>query len=399
MGLFLSGLVGSILLFLSLWIVIPAWNFRLLPLAVGAPEISPLLLLLSLGLLTLQLGSALWHKRSSPYWLIAMLLLTLVLSSQPLLQQSKAVASAEKSMIKAFPDSQILETGPAYSWLTFFSGLVGAQRLSSPNVRHQSKIPFATPEATPLFLDVYQPPEPGRYPAVVMIYGGGWSAGSSAENEAFGRFLATRGYVAIAIDYRHTPDYRFPTQLEDVKTALAFVQSHADTYEIMSDHVSLLGWSAGAQLAMLAGFQSEQPVQSVINFYGPVDLARGYAEPPEPDPLDVRQVLLAFLGGSPKEKPTAYEAASPITFARSAQPDTLPPVLLIYGGKDNIVESRFGRYLHEQLLATGNTAVWVHIPWAQHAFDKVFSGISNQMALHFVEQFLSQTLPTGPAAQ
>ncbi|MEO1621908.1 MAG: alpha/beta hydrolase, partial [Cyanobacteria bacterium J06632_3] len=233
----------------------------------------------------------------------------------------------------------------------------------------------------------------GRYPAVVMIYGGGWRTGSSAENEAMGRFLAARGYVVVAIDYRHTPDYRFPAQLEDVKTALSFIRAQAEAYEILSDRMTLLGWSAGAHLAMLAGFQDETDgIKSIVNFYGPVDLARGYAEPPRPDPLDVRQVLRAFLGDSPTALPELYAEASPITFVTSAKPQTLPPVLLVYGGRDHIVEARFGRSLYEELLRSQNTAVWVKIPWAEHAFDKIFNGVSNQLALHFVERFLAQTL-------
>ena len=49
---------------------------------------------------------------------------------------------------------------------------------------------------------------------------------------------------------------------------------------------------------------------------------------------------------------------------------------------------------YDALERSGNRAVWIEIPWAEHAFDKVFSGLSNQMALPFIEQFLAQTLKT-----
>ncbi|MEO1792485.1 MAG: alpha/beta hydrolase, partial [Cyanobacteria bacterium J06629_19] len=147
-----------------------------------------------------------------------------------------------------------------------------------------------------------------------------------------------------------------------------------------------------AHLAMLTGFQGAAGVKSIVDFYGPVDLAAGYADPPVPDPLDVRQVLRAFLGGSPSELLEAYVAASPITYVKAAEASSLPPTLLVYGGRDSIVEQKYGRFLYEQLLASGNTAVWVPIPWAEHAFDAVFNGVSNQMALHFVERFLAQTV-------
>ncbi|MGB3789548.1 MAG: alpha/beta hydrolase [Phormidesmis sp.] len=391
----------GVLLFLSLWIVLPAPNFFLLQLAVGAPEISPLLG----GLSAIALFLTLWLIPSPPRTVVAILLMAIALNALPLLQQPQAVARAERSMNQAFADPIVdssngqLAPIPAFSLFNFFGGIPKTE------VRHQAKIPFATPAGESLFLDLYQPPSAGQYPAVMMIYGGGWRTGNSSENEALGRFLAGRGYVVIAADYRHTPKYQFPAQLEDVEAALAFVCDRADEYEIDRRHIALLGWSAGAQLAMLMGFQASAPsagqpalpppiapVQAVISFYGPVDLDNGYRNPPRPDPLDVRQVLQAYLGGSPDQQPTAYAAASPITYVKAADPNTLPPVLLIYGGRDHIVEAKYGKYLYEQLLRSRNTAVWVKIPWAEHAFDKIFNGVSNQMALHFLERFLAETL-------
>ena len=407
----LSWVAIGVLLFLSLWIVLPAPNFALLPLAVGAPAISPLLG--GLGILALTL--TLWLTATPPRSVVAILLMVIALNSLPLLQQPQAVAAAEHSMTQAFPNSHqkdsfknnlskdALTTNqlpaiPAFSFFNFFGGIHQVQ------VRHQAKIPFASPADEPLFLDVYQPPSPGRYPAVMMVYGGGWRTGSSSENEALGRFLAGRGYVAIAADYRHTPQHQFPAQLEDIAAALAFIRDHADEYEVIPDRIALLGWSAGAQLAMLTGLQAPQtllkklpgvdqaPVQAIVSYYGPVDLANGYRNPPQPDPLNVRQVLEAYLGGTPDEQPTAYAEASPITYVKSAAPDTLPPVLLIHGGRDHIVEAKYGKYLYEQILRSRNTAVWVKIPWAEHAFDKIFNGVGNQMALHFLERFLAVTL-------
>ncbi|MEL6900479.1 MAG: alpha/beta hydrolase [Cyanobacteria bacterium J06606_4] len=395
MGSLLGWLAAGLLFFLSLWIVLPAPNFFWLQLAVGAPEVSPLLLLLSA--IALLIFFALYYLGLYPSpnrYLLLVLLAAFVLSSLPMLQQPWAVRQARQSLTAAFETPISPSTRSVFSWRTFFVG--GPRRA----VRHREKVRFASPEGVQLFLDLYQPGETvateagsgDRYPAVVMIYGGGWRSGNSSENAAFGRFLAGRGYVAIAIDYRHTPTYRFPAQLEDVNTALAFIRSHADEYEIDRDRISLMGWSAGAHLAMLAGFQADEPIRSIVNYYGPVDLARGYAEPPVPDPLEVRQVLLALLGGPPSELPEAYAAASPITYVKAAQARSLPAVLLIYGGRDHIVQPRFGEALYRQLLKSDNTAVWVKIPWAEHAFDALFNGVSNQLALHFVEPFLAETL-------
>ncbi len=389
MGKAIIWLFSGAIFFLSLWIVLPAPNLFFLRLAVGAPEISPLLGIVALCLLLLTLWLYRRKRRKSWTFSIPLILLTssLIFSSLPLLQLPSAAMQANQSMAIAFNNTD-RPASPAFSWSRFFGGT------PTSAVRYQPHIPFATPDGQPLFLDLYQPSSPGQHPAVVALYGGSWARGSPAESAQMGRYLASRGYVVVAIDYRHTPAYRFPAQLEDVKAALTFVSDRAAEYEIDRDRVGLLGWSAGAHLAMLAGFQAAKPlaIQSIVDYYGPVDLTVGYAEPPKPDPIDVRQVLLAFMGGPPSELPAAYAEASPITYVKQAKPNLLPSVLLIYGGRDHLVESRFGRALYDALVESGNTAVWVKIPWAEHAFDKIFNGVSNQMALHFIDQFLAQTL-------
>ena len=56
-----------------------------------------------------------------------------------------------------------------------------------------------------------------------------------------------------------------------------------------------------------------------------------------------------------------YGAASP-SHAVTAH---LPPSLLIYGGKDHIIEAKFGQAMAERLRAAGNPVGLIHIPWAE----------------------------------
>ncbi|MBC7972224.1 MAG: alpha/beta hydrolase, partial [Verrucomicrobia bacterium] len=244
-----------------------------------------------------------------------------------------------------------------------------------------------------LTLTAYQPPQVdkqvGLYPTIVVIYGGAWQHGSPNDDAPFSRYMAARGYTVVAIDYRHAPQYRFPAQLEDVKTALAYIQQHAVDLEVDLDRVALMGRSAGAHLAMLAAYQpSSIPIRAVVNYYGPVDLTKGYYDLPHPDPINSRAVLKALLGGTPEQFPELYKQASPYNYVQQA----LPPSLLIYGGRDHLVQSKFGRSLYDRLQAAGNRAVWIEIPWAEHAFDKVFNGVSNQLALYYTERFLAWAL-------
>ncbi|MEP7344323.1 MAG: alpha/beta hydrolase, partial [Gemmatimonadaceae bacterium] len=200
------------------------------------------------------------------------------------------------------------------------------------------------------------------------------------------------GYVVFAIDYRHAPRSRWPAQLEDVRTALTWIRDHAGSYDADTARVAVIGRSAGAHLAMLAGYETGPlPIRAVISYYGPVDLVDAYLHPPRPDPLRIREVQDTLFGGTLDQMRERYRGASPIDFATRP----LPATLLVYAGRDHIVERRYGARMYESLMKAGTKAVYLEIPWADHAFDEVFNGPSNQLALYHTERFLAWTLDSG----
>lgn len=377
-------------LFLSLWIVVPAPTFTLLPLGVGAPEISPgLMVLHAIALLLTCLYRS--HKTAFRIMIVGGLL-GFVLSSLPLIQLPRAIQQANAAMQTNLGKDYLAKLSPtpqAQFRPHPFNLLDCIRQIPLGKIRQDLGIPFAQPDGQTLKLNLYRPPQPGTYPAVVVIYGGAWRTGSPDSNTQFSQYLAARGYVVWAISYRHAPHYQFPAQIEDVRSALTFIKDHASDYDTDPNRVALLGRSAGGHLATLAAYgKSDLPISAVVSYYGPVDLAKGYYDPPFPDPIDVKSVLKAFIGGDPKQFPEKYKQASPI---RTVKPN-LPPSLLVYGAQDHLVKVEFGRAMLKKLQAEGNTAVMVEIPWAEHAFDAIFSGISNQFALYYTERFLAWAL-------
>jgi acetyl esterase/lipase len=382
--------LNSASLFLTSWIILPAPNMFLLTLAVGAPEVSPWLLLLNLLCFFLSLFYIRRRKiqrLTCIFSLIGLLICGSVLVNIPLteMQMSKAMKQGlgtdylEKIPAKV---SVKMQTHP-FNLVNFFGGIALGK------TRHLKDILFAYPAGVPLKMEVYQPSEVGKYPAVVVIYGGAWQYGNPHANSEFNQYIAHQGYTVFAIDYRHAPKYKFPAQLDDVRTALDFIRKHAVEYEADPQRMVLLGRSAGAHLAMLAAYQADAPpIRGVVSYYGPVNLPEGYKTPPNPDPINTHAILKAFLGGSLEELPNQYQIASPINYLTHP----VPPTLLVYGSRDHLVEARFGRQMYERLHNFGNTAVFLEIPWAEHAFDAVFNGVSNQLVLYQTERFLAWAL-------
>ncbi|MGK7934268.1 MAG: alpha/beta hydrolase fold domain-containing protein, partial [Xenococcaceae cyanobacterium] len=319
-------------------------------------------------------------------------LLGIVLSLLPLIQLPAANAKFAAEMetvlgtdyLQNIPETLQTQMRPQPLILTdVFRGI------SQPEVRIQRGIIFASPDGVDLTLNTYQPLAKGKYPALIVIYGGAWRNGTPSSYEKFSCYMAAQGYSVIAIDYRHAPKYKFPAQLEDVQTALQYIQDNASALEVDPDKMAIMGRSAGGHLATLAAYQQDAiPFRAVISYYGSVNLIEGYYDPPSPNPIDTKAVLHDFLGGTPTEFPELYHKASPINYPRP----NLPPSLLVYGGRDHIVQKKFGKQLYSKLQATNNSVIWLEIPWAEHAFDAIFPGISNQLALYYTERFLAWSI-------
>lgn len=114
-----------------------------------------------------------------------------------------------------------------------------------------------------LLLDVYKTDDTSSSkPAVVMVHGGSFTEGSKEKEEivAFARYLARRGYVVFAINYRLTtdnpaaPSYWSAFNLTstvhaaivDTKAAVRFVRANAGRFGVDPDRIGLVGESAGA---------------------------------------------------------------------------------------------------------------------------------------------------------
>lgn len=378
-------------LFLSIWIVIPAPTFFLLTFGVGAPELSPWLIVLNAIALFLIFTI---QKSWISYLIIFCSVVALVLSCLPLLQLPAAnqrfAAKIEQVLGVDYldripPELQKQMRSQPFAIADIFKGI------PVPQVRSDRDITFASPDGEDLKLNLYRPMASGKNPTLVVIYGGAWRSGSPHNYEGFSSYIAAQGYTVINIDYRHAPKYKFPVQLNDVNTALKYIQDHAEDLEVDCSRISIMGRSAGGHLATLAAYQEDAiSFRSVVSYYSPVNLTEGYYDPPIPNPIDTKVVLKNFLGGTPEVFPELYLQASPINYPRP----NLPPTLLIYGQRDHLVQPKFGRQLYDKLLATDNQAILLDIPWAEHAFDIVFFGVSNQLGLYYTERFLAFTLKT-----
>ena len=63
------------------------------------------------------------------------------------------------------------------------------------------------------------------------------------------RVLRAEGYTTIAVNYTLGPEGAYPTAVNQLNQALAYIDEHADELNVDASQIVLAGDSAGAQLA------------------------------------------------------------------------------------------------------------------------------------------------------
>ena len=349
---------------------LPAPTLPLLAFAVAVPEVASRALVIAIVLLVVVALALRGRMRLVGTTCAA---IACILALVPLVQypQASARAQAEIAPFEGGQSAAITVTA------------------RDTDIRVERDLPVRTRDGAKLALDIYHSKIAGPRPTVITIYGGAWLFGKRADNATIDRALAARGYTAISVDYRHAPKFRYPTEPNDVEDAIATIAKHARAWDVDPDRVALFGRSAGAELALLAAYAPEPVhVRAAVAYYAPTDLVDGYRITPNPDPAGVRRILLAYLGASPDAAMAAYRAGSPVTHVRSG----LPPTYLIIGLRDALVRPEQQRELRDALRAHGDAVAAIEVPWSNHAFDTIPSGLGGTLATQTTARFLRATL-------
>jgi acetyl esterase/lipase len=247
---------------------------------------------------------------------------------------------------------------------------------------------------TSLKLNFYPSRVLGKRPCVIVVHGGSWSSGDSMQLPELNSFLAARGYHVASINYRLAPKYKTPAPVEDIKNCLKYLREHADKLYVDTNKFILLGRSAGAQIALLAGYTlHDSSIIGVVDFYGPADMVWGYSIPSNPLIMDSRKVMVNYIGGKYEQVPDQYKACSPLEFVNKQS----PPTLIIHGNNDVLVAYEHSRRLNERLQQNGIKHYWLKLPWATHGFDYNINGPGGQLSTYAVETFLN-SISSNPSA-
>jgi acetyl esterase len=117
-------------------------------------------------------------------------------------------------------------------------------------------------------------PNPKRpLPGLVYLHGGGFVLGSLDTHDRIMRLLAQKsGAAVIGVDYRLSPEHKFPTALEEAAAVVKYLRKNGTGLGIDADRLAMGGDSAGANISIGASLmvRSEYPdlLKILLLFYG-----------------------------------------------------------------------------------------------------------------------------------
>jgi len=265
-------------------------------------------------------------------------------------------------------------------------------------------ITYAERESGEMKLDLYLPDREDP-PLVVYVHGGGWIAATRANIPDPEQYAAEWGCAIASVSYRlqepdggaaveemydptnPTPRGRFPDHFVDVKAAIRWLRAHADEFGYDADRIAAWGSSAGGHLALLAGVVDDVTdlgdayaeeiektvapdesgaVQALVSWYGATDFRLTED--------DVEGIIPLLMGGPQSEHPDRYAQASPVTHVT---PES-PPVLLMHGRRDEVVDVEHSRRLFDALDEAGVNAVFYELHDLNHVWVETVEDIESE---------------------
>jgi acetyl esterase/lipase len=241
-----------------------------------------------------------------------------------------------------------------------------------------------------LHIDAFYSKSKVANPAVIMIHGGGWKSGNKSHMEPMAIEIASKGYSCFAVEYRLSPEAKYPAAIFDVKSAIQFIKDNAAKFNVDTTRVAILGCSSGGQMAALVGttngnksfeegkssHKSSANVQAVVDMDG--ILAFKHPESEE------GKVAALWLGGSYEERTKIWNQASALYHVD----ENTPPILFVnsdmprfHAGRDDMIAklNELGIYSKIKNIHDSPHSFWFFHPWfeemvesATDFLDKIF---------------------------
>ncbi len=241
-----------------------------------------------------------------------------------------------------------------FLWLALFIGIVldPASLAEEHGPKIEPDLVYGHKDGLALTMDLYHPEIESNGAAILFMMSGGWVSKWAPPEQTqplFAPYLA-KGFKVFCVRHGSSPRYAIPEAISDVRRAVRYVRSRAETFAIDPDRLGVLGMSAGGHLALMLGTtgddgdaEASDPIKrassrvaAVAALVPPTDLRVAVWEAPESLPAYRHFPALEL----------DLEKAGPNSPVTHVTPDDAPAIVIM-GGKDELVPPRHGEWIAE----------------------------------------------------
>ncbi len=148
-------------------------------------------------------------------------------------------------------------------------------------------------------------------PAILILPGGGYSMCSDREAEVIAYPYLLAGYHAFVLRYSVKDHRTWPNPLNDYEQAMELIRGKAEEWNILSEKIAVIGFSAGGHLAASAATMAKNRPNAAILGYAALE----------------QDIAQACQPGTDIPSPTDYvDGKTPPCFLFAARDDMVVPV-------------------------------------------------------------------------
>lgn len=209
---------------------------------------------------------------------------------------------------------------------------------------------------------VYYKAKREQAPLIIGLHGGGFVFGGGALDDDM--WVAVRDALDVnvaSVEYRKCPDHRWPDPVEDVFETACYLKDHGKDFGFDPDHVSVMGFSAGANLAATACIKAKQEGKDLYKYQLLIYPFLDMVTPPDEkgdEGCFAPEGLMAFNELYTEETDRKNVLASPV-FATREELTGLPEAVIVLAQKDELQhEGRtYGKMLQEAGVKVTHTMI------------------------------------------
>lgn len=227
-----------------------------------------------------------------------------------------------------------------------------------------------------------------KYPLVMHIQGSGWKEQNLNDHILDFKDIVTAGYVLAIVEYLPIPYGVFPSQIEDMKTAMRYIIEHVDEHQVDPENIFVMGDSSGGHTALMcwATWNTRKldtssvplpPVRAFIDLYGVVDL------------LKLREDEQAEMTNQAENKlPDGYSEliknGSVINYI--SESTETEPLLILHGTKDTVVSFNQSVHLYVHAKKLNKEVTFYAVEDGDHGKSIFYNKETIQTIINFLDE-------------